>query len=393
MHILVPVKRVVDYNVKVRAKRDGSGVETTGVKMSLNPFDEVALVQAVRLKALGVAAKVTVVTCGAPIAQDVLRTALAMGADAAVLIETADALEPLGVARLLQALVVREQISLVLCGKQAIDDDLGATGLMGVGVVLCADDAALATPNAETLARQLADVAAPYQWVLANHNLLARAALPRAAALCGAAYLCDVVRTAPDALERAAYAGAVLTRLKPAAATATFLTVRASAYLAAAAASTPAAIKAVAAVAPDTRTRLVSRASAPSSRPDLGRARIVVAGGRGVGSAENMARVEQLADHLGAAVGASRAAVDAGYASNAVQIGQTGKTIAPDIYISLGISGAIQHLAGIKDAKCIVAVNKDADAPIFQFADFGVVGDLFDALPALQSGLPAAASA
>jgi len=267
-----------------------------------------------------------------------------------------------------------------------------AAALMGVSVVLCADDAALATPNAETLARQLADMAAPYPWVLASHNLLARAALPRAAALRGAAYLSDVVRTAPDALERAAYAGAVLTRLQPAAETATFMTVRTSAYPAAAAASTPAAVKAVTAVAPDTRTRLVARAGAPSSRPDLGRARIVVAGGRGVGSAENMARVEQLADHLGAAVGASRAAVDAGYASNAVQIGQTGKTIAPDIYIALGISGAIQHLAGIKDAKCIVAVNKDADAPIFQFADFGVVGDLFDALPALQAGLPAAAS-
>lgn len=130
MHILVPVKRVVDYNVKVRVKSDGSGIETTGVKMSLNPFDEVALEQAVRLKELGVATKVTVVTCGAPIAQDVLRTALAMGADVAVLIETAGALEPLGAARLLQALVVREQVGLVLCGKQAIDDDLGATGPM-----------------------------------------------------------------------------------------------------------------------------------------------------------------------------------------------------------------------------------------------------------------------
>ena len=288
------------------------------------------------------------------------------------------------------------QVHVLVMGHDTAAVAAQAAALMGVSVVLCADDAALAAPNAETLARQLAAVAAPYAWVLASHNLLARAALPRAAALRGAAYLSDVVRTAPDALERAAYAGAVLTRLQPAAATATFMTVRASAYpaaAAAAAASTPAALKAVAAVAPDTRTRLVARACALTSRPDLGRARIVVAGGRGVGSAENMARVEQLADHLGAAVGASRAAVDAGYASNAVQIGQTGKTIAPDIYIALGISGAIQHLAGIKDAKCIVAVNKDADAPIFQFADFGVVGDLFDALPALQSGLPAAASA
>jgi electron transfer flavoprotein alpha subunit len=284
------------------------------------------------------------------------------------------------------------QVHVLVLGQHTAAVAAQAALLAGVRVVLHADDAALAAPNAETLARQLADVAAPYGWVLASHNLLARAALPRAAALRGAAYLSDVVRTAPDALERAAYAGAVLTRLRPAASAATFLTVRASGYLPAGVAATPAEVKAVAAVAPDTRTRLVARAGALSSRPDLGRARIVVAGGRGVGSAGNMAKVEQLADHLGAAVGASRAAVDAGYASNAVQIGQTGKTIAPEIYIALGISGAIQHLAGIKDAKCIVAVNKDADAPIFQFADFGVVGDLFEALPALHSGLPAAAS-
>lgn len=131
MHILVPVKRVVDYNVKVRVKADGSGVDTTGVKMSMNPFDEVALEQAVRLREKGVATRVTVVTCGAATAQDVLRTGLAMGADAAVLVDTgAAALDPLGVARVLQALVQREQVGLVLCGKQAIDDDLGATGPM-----------------------------------------------------------------------------------------------------------------------------------------------------------------------------------------------------------------------------------------------------------------------
>ena len=131
MHILVPVKRVVDYNVKVRVKSDGTGVDTAGVKMSINPFDEVALEQAIRLREQGLATKVTVVTCGAPVCQDVLRTGLAMGADAAILMDNAEAaLEPLGAARLLAALVEREQIGLVLCGKQAIDDDLGATGPM-----------------------------------------------------------------------------------------------------------------------------------------------------------------------------------------------------------------------------------------------------------------------
>jgi electron transfer flavoprotein alpha subunit len=285
------------------------------------------------------------------------------------------------------------QVHILVLGHHTTAVAAQAAALAGVGVILHVDNAAVAAPNAETLARQLAEVAVPYGWVLASHNLLARAALPRAAALRGGAYLSDVVRIASGVLERLAYAGAVLTRLKPAASATTFLTVRASAYPCAGGTTTPAVINAVDAVVPDTRTRLIARTGALSSRPDLGRARIVVAGGRGVGSAENMARVEQLADHLGAAVGASRAAVDAGYASNAVQIGQTGKTIAPDIYIALGISGAIQHLAGIKDAKCIVAVNKDADAPIFQFADFGVVGDLFEALLALQSGLPAATSA
>ncbi|MES2943669.1 MAG: electron transfer flavoprotein subunit alpha/FixB family protein, partial [Pseudomonadota bacterium] len=172
-----------------------------------------------------------------------------------------------------------------------------------------------------------------------------------------------------------------------------FLTVRASSFEPTGLAASAAAVVPVDAVSPDTRTRLVSRESAVSTRPDLGRARIVIAGGRGVGSLDNMGKVEALADYLGAAVGASRAAVDAGFASHSVQIGQTGRTIAPQVYVALGISGAIQHLAGIKDADCIVAINKDADAPIFQMADYAVVGDLFDALPALQAGLPSALAA
>lgn len=284
------------------------------------------------------------------------------------------------------------QIHVLLIGQGLATVAAQAANLQGADMVLVADDATLASPSAETRARQLAALARAYGWVVAAHTLSARAALPRAAALCGAAYLSDVTRIDGDTLERPAYAGMVVTRVRSSAPQ-TFLTLRASSFEPVSLSTSAATITQIDAVAADTRTRLISRESAASTRPDLGRASIVVAGGRGVGSQENMGKVEALADYLGAAVGASRAAVDAGFASNTVQIGQTGKTIAPQVYIALGISGAIQHLAGIKDAECIVAVNKDPDAPIFQIADYGVVGDLFDALPALQAGLPAAATA
>ncbi|KAI3602687.1 Electron transfer flavoprotein, alpha subunit (plasmid) [Cupriavidus necator H850] len=265
-----------------------------------------------------------------------------------------------------------------------------AAGLPGVAQVLLVDDAAYATPNAETIARQLAALGRDYQWLVAAHDLRARAALPRTAALLEAAYLSDVIGVDADSLRRPIYAGAAISHLQSTART-TCLTLRTSAFAPVRdSAAADAVIVQIPAVPADTRTQLVGRDVATSHRPDLGRARIVVAGGRGVGSAASMALVEKLADHLGAAVGASRAAVDAGFAANAVQVGQTGKTVAPDVYIALGISGAIQHLAGIKDAKCIVAINKDPDAPIFQVADLGFVGDLFEALPALQAGLPTA---
>lgn len=290
-----------------------------------------------------------------------------------------------------QPLAAGGQVRVLVVGHGVAAVAAQAAALAGVGAVLVADAPAFATLNAETLARQVAAAAASHAWVLAAHNLLARAALPRAAALAGAAYLSDVTRTTAEALERPAYAGSVVTRVQPVAAS-TFLTVRASAFAAVPAAASPAPIESIAAVEADGRTRVLGLEGSASTRPDLTRARIVVAGGRGVGSAGNMAKVEHLADHLGAAVGASRAAVDAGFAPNAVQVGQTGKVVAPDLYVALGISGAIQHLAGIKDAKCIVAVNKDPDAPIFQIADYGIVGDLFEALPALESGLPPAAA-
>lgn len=245
-------------------------------------------------------------------------------------------------------------------------------------------------PNAETLARQLVALMASYRVLMAAHSLMARAALPRAAALLQAAYLADVTAAlGAQRFVRPMYAGSVLATAQTHDGR-VLMTVRASAFAPCeSAAACP--IEPLAAVQADTRTRLIGREAASSDRPDLTRARVVVAGGRGVGSARHMGLVEALADRLGGAVGASRAAVDAGFAPNAAQVGQTGKVVAPELYIAAGISGAIQHVAGIKDAKLIVAINKDPDAPIFSVADIGLVGDLFEVLPALTQALPAAA--
>jgi electron transfer flavoprotein alpha subunit len=285
------------------------------------------------------------------------------------------------------ARLLGEDVEVLVAGHDCAAVASQAAALEGVSRVLLADAPHLASPNAETMARQLDALADGFRFVVAAHNMRARAALPRAAALRGAAFLADVTAvSAPDLLVRPMYAGSILARVRVQAALA-FLTLRSSAF----GACGPGGhgnIVAVPVVEADGRTRLIGRDTPSDSRPDLTRARVVVAGGRGVGSAAQMALVEALADRLGGAVGASRAAVDAGFAPNAVQIGQTGKTVAPDVYLAFGISGAIQHLAGIKDARTIVAVNKDAEAPIFSIADVGLIGDLFEALPVLVTALP-----
>lgn len=289
------------------------------------------------------------------------------------------------------AAALGEPVDLLLVGHGLEAVAASVAHLAGVRELLCADAPALAEARAETLARQLHAVGAPYRRLLAAHGLGHRAALARAAGLFGNNFLADLVALpAADRCVRPLYAGAVLATVQPQGER-LIATLRASAFAPCGTAAAPAPCRAVPAVAADPRSRLLGRSAVGGSRPELAQARIVVAGGRGVGSAEAMGLVEALADHLGAAVGASRAAVDAGYAAAETQVGQTGKTVAPALYLAAGISGAIQHVAGIKDAKLIVAINKDPDAPIFSVADLGLVGDLFEVLPALKAALPAQA--
>jgi len=248
------------------------------------------------------------------------------------------------------------------------------------------------TPGAitpETLATQLAALANEYSLIAASHRATGRAALPRAAALADGAFLADVTAVLdPQRFVRSLYAGSVVATVETTSAV-TFATFRASSFAPAADTGGAASITALAPIAPFAATRLLERQAAPQTGRDLASARIVVSGGRGLGSQENMTRLASFAGRLGAALGASRAAVDAGYAPNAAQVGQTGKTVAPEVYLAFGISGAIQHLAGMKDSQIIVAVNKDPDAPIFSVADYGIVGDLFEVLAQLEGQLEA----
>ena len=212
--------------------------------------------------------------------------------------------------------------------------------------------------------------------------------MPRVAALLDVMQISDISAIlAPDTFERPIYAGNAVQTVKSSDAK-KVITVRIAAFKAAGAAASPAPVESVAVPAGDSSSSFVGAEIARSERPELTAARIVISGGRAFQSSENFKKyLEPIADKLGAAIGASRAAVDAGYAPNDFQVGQTGKQVAPDLYIACGISGAIQHLAGMKDSKIIVAINKDAEAPIFQVADFGLVGDLFQILPELEKAL------
>ncbi|WP_224823981.1 electron transfer flavoprotein subunit alpha/FixB family protein [Cognatishimia sp. MH4019] len=261
-----------------------------------------------------------------------------------------------------------------------------AAKLDGVSKVLCADDAAYGHDLAEPVADLVVSLAGDYEHIVAPSTAASKNLLPRVAAMLDVMVISEVTAVVDgNTFERPIYAGNAMQTVKSSDAK-KVATIRTSTFDAAGEGGS-ASVETIAATANPGLSEWVEDKVAESDRPELTSAGVVVSGGRGVGSEDDFALIEKLADKLGAAVGASRAAVDSGYAPNDWQVGQTGKVVAPDLYIAVGISGAIQHLAGMKDSKVIVAINKDEEAPIFQVADYGLVADLFDAVPELVEKL------
>ena len=261
-----------------------------------------------------------------------------------------------------------------------------AAKLDGVAKVLCADDAAYGNGLAEPVADLVVSLAGDFEHIVAPATNSAKNILPRVAALLDVMVMTDVTAVVNgNTFERPIYAGNAIQTVESSDAK-KVISFRTASFDAAAEGGS-AAVESIAAAGNPGLSEWVEDKVASSDRPELTSAGVVVSGGRGVGSEESFAIIEGLADKLGAAVGASRAAVDSGYAPNDWQVGQTGKVVAPDLYVAVGISGAIQHLAGMKDSKIIVAINKDEEAPIFQVADYGLVADLFDAVPELTDKL------
>ena len=274
------------------------------------------------------------------------------------------------------------EVHVLIAGHGCDAAAAAAAKIAGVAKVIVADGAQFSDGLAENVAEQALAIASSYTHLLAPATAYGKNILPRVAARLDVGQISEITKVdSPDTFERPIYAGNAIATVQSIDAI-KVITVPTTGFDAAADGGS-AAIEKISAVADSGKSSFVSRELAKSDRPELTAAKVIVSGGRGIGSAENFKILEPLADKLGAAMGASRAAVDAGYVPNDWQVGQTGKIVAPQLYIAVGISGAIQHLAGMKDSKTIVAINKDPEAPIFSVADYGLVGDLFEAVPEL----------
>ena len=278
-------------------------------------------------------------------------------------------------------------IDILIAGADCAAAAAEAAAIAGIGKVLCADNGVYGHQLAENVSLLIAEVAGSYDNVVAPATTNGKNTMPRVAALLDVAQISDIISVeSADTFTRPIYAGNVIATVQSSDAK-KVITVRTTAFDAASAEGGSATIEAVDAVHDAGISTFIGEEVAVSDRPELTAASVVISGGRGMQNGENFKLLEGIADKLGAAIGASRAAVDAGFVPNDYQVGQTGKIVAPDLYIAVGISGAIQHLAGMKDSKVIVAINKDEDAPIFQVADYGLVADLFAALPEFEAAL------
>ncbi len=296
-------------------------------------------------------------------------------------------LKPVNLSILTAALQLDKTVEALIVGHDCHAVVEQVKKILDVSRVYVADAPDYQHQLAENMAPLIAELAKSYDSVLVPATTFGKNILPRVAALLNIGMIADVTKIiSSDTFVRPIYAGNALATVKSRDKI-KLLTVRATAF--AHTSKTPATVEvmAISERIPNTLSEFVSQELTVSTRPELTAARIVVSGGRGLKSAENFKQLENLADSIGAAIGASRAAVDAGFAPNDYQVGQTGKVVAPDLYIAIGISGAIQHIAGMKDSKVIVAINNDPDAPIFEIADYGLVGDLFKLLPELQEEL------
>lgn len=283
-------------------------------------------------------------------------------------------------------LKLADTVDILVVGSSCQDVAAAAAAVQGVGRVLVADNPAHQHQLAESVAPVIAEVGKGYSHLLAAASTTGKNVMPRAAALLDVGQISDIIGVqSADTFVRPIYAGNAIATVQSDEAI-KVITVRTTAF-AEAGSGGAASIEALDIPVTQELSQFVGEALSKSERPELTAASIVISGGRGMQNGENFSLLEKVADKLGAAIGASRAAVDAGFVPNDMQVGQTGKIVAPDLYIAVGISGAIQHLAGMKDSKVIVAINKDEEAPIFQVADYGLVADLFQALPELESKL------